>query len=364
MTSRVPLPLMLVALLAGAAAFVAGVMRHPFEAWSVYLVNLMFWSGLSAGGIVFAALLELTGATWAMDVRPIAARFAWFLPVALALFLVLLRGVRVIFPWVAHPPAAHPIWFSVGSFALRDSAALVVLFVSAVWFTERSRARAGRAGGRVTITAVSLVIVYAIAVSLWTIDLIMSLQPGWASTLFPAYIFTGNLYGAIAALSVAAAAGPRLSAGQVALDESAARDLAKLLLGFALFWLYLYWSQYLTIWYGNLPREFEFLVSRMRGTWWPAAWSVFGLCFVIPFVALLARSARRPLPVTIVALGCLAGLWLERLVVIAGGHHLDVAALWIGAGVTVAFAALFMLTLAAASARDEESRSTMAGGRT
>src|SRR5207237_164686 len=78
----------------------------------------------------------------------------------------------------------------------------------------------------------SLVIVYAIAVSLWTIDLIMSLQPGWASTLFPAYIFTGNLYGAIAALSVAAAAGPRLSAGQVALDESAARELAKLLLGF------------------------------------------------------------------------------------------------------------------------------------
>lgn len=354
MTSPVPVRLLLVvAVLAGAGAFAAGVARHPFEAWTLYLVNLMFWSGLSAAGVVFAALLELTGAAWAGDIRRLAARFAWFLPVSLALFVILLYGVRVLFPWVAHPPAVHPTWFTVGSFALRDGAAIVALCGTGAWFIRRSRAREreGGAGPSVSAAAVCVVVVYAVAFSELTVDLIMSLQPGWVSTLFPAYVFTGNLYGAIAAVSVAAVAGARWSAGYPALDEPTARDLGKLLLGFALLWLYLYWSQYLTIWYGNLPREFEFLVARMRGTWWAAAWCVLGLCFVVPFLALLARFARRPLPVTFVALACLAGLWLERLVLIAGGHHLDIAASWIGAGVTLAFAALFVLTLAGFSAR-------------
>jgi hypothetical protein len=170
------------------------------------------------------------------------------------------------------------------------------------------------------------------------------MQPEWTSTLFPAYLFTGNLYGAIAAVAIAAAIRSRGGADGGALDISTARDAGKLLLGFALLWLYLYWSQFLTMWYGNLPREFEFLVTRMRGAWRATVWSVFGLCFVIPFLVLLARSGRHPRPVQLVALICLAGLWLERLVLIANGRHLDVAALWIGGGVTLAFGALFGLT--------------------
>lgn len=338
--------LLVAVFIAGAVSFAVGSARHPVEAWSIYLVNFLFWSGLSAAGVVFAALLKLTHARWADPLRPIAERFAAFLPVAVALYLLLLPGAHVLFPWIAHPPAAHPTWFTLRAFALRDIVALVALTVSSFWFLRRSAGhrRADAASPRATATAVSLVIVYAISFSLLAVDLVMSTQPGWTSTLFPAYLFTGNLYGAIAAVALAAAAQSRSTGGDAGLSIAIARDAGKLLLAFALLWLYLYWSQFLTTWYGNLPREFEFLVARMRGAWAAAAWSVFGLCFAIPFLVLLARSGRRPRPVQAAAVMCLAGLWLERLVLIANGRRFDFAVSWIGVGVTLAFLALFALS--------------------
>jgi hypothetical protein len=347
MTGRVPPRLLLViGFAAGAVTFLLGAVRHPVEAWTVYLVNFLFWSGLAAAGVVFAALLELTHARWAKPLRPVAERFAAFLPAAVVLYLLLLPGARVLFPWVAHPPAAHPTWFTLRVFAIRDIVALLILVVSSFWFIRRSaeREREDLASPRATAAAVFLLIVYAISFSLLAVDLVMSMQPGWTSTLFPAYVFTGNLYGAIAAVAIVAAARVRFLADAAAFDAPIARDAGKLLLGFALLWLYLFWSQYLTTWYGNLPHEFDFLVARMRGAWWVAAWLVFCLCFAIPFLVLLARWAKRPRSVQVVALVCLAGLWLERLVLIANGRHLDSAALWIGGGVTLAFAAVFALS--------------------
>jgi hypothetical protein len=346
-TARVPpRPLLVIVFAAGAVTFGLGAVRHPFEAWSVYLVNFLFWSGLAAAGVVFAALLELTHARWAIPLRPVAERFAAFLPVALLLYLLLLPGARVLFTWVAHPPAAHPTWFTLRVFATRDVVALVILAVSSFWFIRRSaeRERGDAASPRATVAAVLLLVVYAITFSLLAVDLVMSMEPGWTSTLFPAYLFTGNLYGAIAMVAIVAAARRRFTADVAAFDAPVAQDAGRLLLGFAPLWLYLYWCQYLTIWYGNLPREFEFLIARMRGAWWAAAWSVFGLCFAIPFVVLLAGSGRHPRPVQVVALSCLAGLWLERLVLIANGRHLDFSASWIGLGVTLAFGALFALS--------------------
>ena len=345
MTARTPRLLLVAVFIAGAVIFAVGSARHPVETWTVYLVNFLFWSGLSAAGVVFAALLDVTHARWADPLRPIAERFAAFLPVAVALYLLLLPGAHVLFPWVAHPPAAHPRWFTLGAFALRDTAVLVALTVSSFWFVRRSagRERADAASPRATARAVSLVILYAIGFSLLAVDLVMSTQPGWTSTLFPAFLFTGNLYGAIAAVAVAGAARSRAS-GSGEFSAAIARDAGKLLLGFALLWLYLYWSQFLTTWYGNLPREFEFLVARMRGAWAAAAWSVLGLCFAIPFVVLLAQSGRRPRPVQAAAVICLLGLWLEHLVLVANGRRFDLAVSWIGVGVTLAFMALFALS--------------------
>ena len=91
----------------------------------------------------------------------------------------------------------------------------------------------------------------------------------------------------------------------------------------------MFWSQYLVIWYGNLPEETEFLFHRMHGIWESLAWTVFVMVFVIPFVALLSRAikmnAKGLMTVSVVAL---IGMWLERFILV-------VPSLWQGPGIPI-----------------------------
>ena len=78
------------------------------------------------------------------------------------------------------------------------------------------------------------------------------------------------------------------------------------------------WSQYLVIWYGNLPEEARFVHERMHGAWAPVAWTVFAAVFAAPFVLLLSRNLKlRPAALAAVAGLVLAGVWLERFLLIA-----------------------------------------------
>ncbi|MCY4119414.1 MAG: hypothetical protein OXG72_00630, partial [Acidobacteria bacterium] len=137
-------------------------------------------------------------------------------------------------------------------------------------------------------------------------------------------------------------------AGQVGRHQL--HDLGKLLFGFCILWAYLFWSQYLVIWYGDLAEETEFVYHRMHGAWEPVAWAVFAMTFAGPFVVLLSRAVKTWVPgLTTVAAVVLAGMWLERFVLV-------VPSLWHGEGVplglpelpvTAGVAGLFVLSYAA-----------------
>jgi hypothetical protein len=83
--------------------------------------------------------------------------------------------------------------------------------------------------------------------------------------------------------------------------------------GFTVFWAYLMWSQFLVIWYGNLPEETYFIFYRLYGAWRPVGIAVFSLVFVIPFVGLLGVKPKKYTPTLVgFALVSLVGIWLER----------------------------------------------------
>lgn len=347
----------LVTFAVGAAAFALGLMRHPHATWRIFLVNFVFWSGLAIGGVIFGAILELTHGSWASPVRPVAESFAGFLPISFVLFLILLAGAPSLYPWIEHPPPARAAWFRYSAFAWRDTVGIAALYALGLFFAARSRRHAaGRShSSRIGALAVVLIIVYAFAFSLLAVDLVMSLEPSWASTLFPAYFFMSNLYASIAGVTLAAAL-RRGPSGKGWLDEARSHDLGKLLLGFCLLWTYLFWSQFLVIWYGNLPEELRFLMVRTQGLWRPLSWTVLALCFGVPFVALLSRAAKRPRPLAVLATVCLAGVWLERFVLIVPGGPTAALPDWPDLLVTLGFAALFVLPqtlrpIAAGSAR-------------
>ncbi len=304
------------------------------------LTNVLFWSGIAIGGVVFAALLEVTGGEWAGPVRVSAERFRYFLPVSFVLILILMWQSSAIYPWA--DGSVPGLWFRPWFVALRVDAVCAIVYVAAFWFCRASRRARESGDRRSTMTvAVTFLIVYVLGFSLFVVDTIMSLEPHWTSTLFPAYVFTGNVYAAMA--SVATLAAWDIGTSSTEMSPARSRDVANLLLGASLFWLYLFWSQFLVIWYGNLTSEVGYVTVRLTDLrMW--AWTVLALSCVIPFVVFVPPAGKRLTALRIVAPAILGGLWIERWMLVAPAvrHTTSTATAIV---TTAAFAAVFISTV-------------------
>lgn len=299
----------------GVLAFLLGASGlAPERAWQTYLVNFLFWSGLSLAGLALAAILHIVRAGWAEPLRRLAIAGAGFLPLSFALFFPLLLGRRVLFSWMREPPTrSFPMLF------FRDAFGLALLYGSGLAFFHYSvlpeSARSRRILG---VLSPVFVILYGLVFSLIAFDFVMFLDPQWPSTLFGAFFCVGNLYLGLAVLALLAVAFRRGSGLRQRISARELHDLGKLLFGFCLLWTYLLWSQYLPIWYGNLPEETRFVLLRTtRAPWAGVSIAVLALNFAVPFVLLLSQRVKK----TSLGLGSVAalvvvGMWLERYVLV------------------------------------------------
>ena len=321
--------------LAGAAAFLLGIGGpHPLRAWQAYLVNYVFWTGLSFGAVLFVAVLNLTNARWGRSLKRLAEGLGVFLPASFLLFWVLYFGREEIFPWIKEPIPEKAAWLNAGFLFTRNGAGLFLLTLLSMALISCSvkadREFLSRQGGGEApeegkrwraqrVLSPIFGILYAFILSLLAFDLIMSLDPHWYSTLFGAYYFMSSFYAALAALVLLS----HLLRGSPGLQESIhphhLHDLGKLLFAFCLFTGYLFYVQFLVIWYGNLPEETKYIILRVRFTpWEPLGWTVLGMILVFPFPVLLRRKWKMNpavmIPVSLVVLG---GMWLERFIQVA-----------------------------------------------
>ena len=342
----------------GAVAFLYGIfLGDEIRAWQALLVNFLFFAGLAQAGVVLSAVLQTTSARWGRSLKRVAEATAAFLPVSLVLLIMLLAGVARWAPWVHDPPALTQAWLNVPFFVTRQIAGFVLLSGVSVAYVYTSlrpdigllhesgaqtasglAARVivgwrGLAEERVTSQArqdrlaPAVLLAYGVVFSLMGVDFVMALDPRWHSTLVGAYFFVGNLVLGVACLAVIAACGRDRLQLQDYVGAGQLRDTATLLFGFCIIWAYMVWSQYLVIWYGDLPEETAFVIRRMEGTWAPVAWFVFAMVFLIPFVVLLSRAVKsHARGLTAIACVVIVGLWLERFLLVA-------PSLWHGAGV-------------------------------
>ena len=142
---------------------------------------------------------------------------------------------------------------------------------------------------------------------------------------------------------------PRLEAENWILP-STMHDLGKLCFGFTVFWGYLFFSQYIVIWYGLLPHEQEFVIHRFVHPFRTIA-QLVGLCiFVIPFFGLMGVTAKRtPVVFATFASISLIGLWLERYLLVYPSLHVGAESLplsWYEPGALLLFAGLYIGALA------------------
>jgi hypothetical protein len=145
----------------------------------------------------------------------------------------------------------------------------------------------------------------------------MALQPHWYSNLFGGWYFMGSFLGAHTLLALLMIYGRHEIGIAEFVSPKQRHDLGKLIFGFSVFWAYLMWSQFLVIWYGNMPEETGFVFARLWGAWQPLGWTVFCGLFVIPFIGLLGVAPKKdPVSLGLFATISLGTLWLERYLMV------------------------------------------------
>ena len=313
--------------LVGAAAFVYGALQpQPTRAWGIYLINLLFWSSFAITGPAIAGMMQLTEARWSPTVKRVALSTSGFLPVSLVLFLVLLVfGLGVLYPWVNNPVlvAKKKEWLNVPFFLARTAIGVVLLYWTA-WalvkavFAERPNDDAAAVAGRNRISTI-LLILYVLVLSLWGFDLLMSLDPVWYSGLFGGYYVVTSLYPGFGLVTFLTIRGN--ASGLTAASPSAIQDVAKLTFATCVMWMYFFFSQYLVIWYGNVPVETRFFLSRFFvDPWRTLAWVILIVGALVPFSYLLKRLTGRPptahKPLVVILFMGWTAIFLERLVVV------------------------------------------------
>jgi hypothetical protein len=246
-----------------------------------YLALWWFATGALLGGLANIWLHQLTGGAWGETIRAPLLRAARWLPLACLLFLPVLAGMHLLYPWaggqgIDPDTAFRRWWFTPGLFIVR-SVVYLALWSLLAWIETRARSRsAGRAA--------ACLLLYGFSVSLAATDWIMSLQPGWYSSVFGWLAATGQMLTGLA-LAV------------VLIDREAARerlpDLGKLLMMYVLTWAYLAYVQFLIIWAADLPREIAWYLRRDTPGWHAVAWSLLALHGAGPLVILLSRRAKR-----------------------------------------------------------------------
>jgi hypothetical protein len=281
----------------GALSFVVALASaSATHAWAVFLVNLLFWSGLSAAGPAIAGIFELTEARWAVRLRRIATTTVAFMPFSFVLFLLLMLGLRALYPWVSVPIPKKAAWLNVPFFVLRTIAALYWVSVRFAKAVHRSPAGAAAEPGKTERAhlAVWLLFLFVIVGSLLGYDLIMSLDTHWFSGLLGGYIVVGMIYSGFAFLVLLTGVHSLGRPGWV-LPPKEMQDLAKLVFATCILWIYFFWSQYLVIWYGNVPVETRYVLQRFfDDPWRTLALCSFFLGWVLPFGYGLGRLTGRP----------------------------------------------------------------------
>lgn len=317
--------------LVASLAALAGLFIAPAQFFHSYLFAWLFWSGLAFGALVIVMLHSLTGGQWGAALRPLSLAAFMTLPLVALLFLPVLLGFHQIYHWSLgglgqRAPQPHKAqWFQPAFFIARSVFYFAVLITIALFLRQglirprEKQLHALSAGG---------LIAYFFCMNFASTDWVMSLDPDWHSTIFVIIFIAGQFLSALALLTALLAFFARnRSLGEI-IPDKVFHDLGNLLLAFVVFWTYVSFSQFLIIWSGNLPKEISWYLERSRGGWPWFALLLVGAQFLLPFVLLLSRAAKRnrerlgPIALGVVLATILNNFWLVAPSFHPQGFHL------------------------------------------
>lgn len=343
----------------GGAITLLGLFLAPDAIWPNILIAVQFLIELGLGGLVFVALMYVTKAGWGVALRRVPEAMTAILPLAGVVMLLTVFGVHSLYEWSHASAVAQDALLSMKSAYLNVPffvGRLVAYFLIWVMFASviRRNSEGQDSGGAVEHTfrnerwSAAFLVVAGITIWLSGTDWIMSLEPHWFSTIFGMYRMAGVLLAGIAGAAVLVVMLQRRGSFGSAIREDHFHDLGKLLFAFSTFWMYIWFSQYLLIWYANIPEETGYFIHRESTGW--LTFTVLNVAFnwLLPFIALLSASAKRREGMLLkVAIVVLIGRWIDLYWMIAPPFHPEapVIGLWEIAPIAAAAAAFFLVTL-------------------
>lgn len=278
--------------------------------WKSYLLAFMAATGIALGALFFVMLQHVTKASWSVTVRrpaeAIAANLQWlwilFIPI---LVLVWTGRGAILFEWcdLEYMHSDHVLSGKIGYlnatfWSIRSVVYLASWALLAAFYRRQSLAQDRDGDYRRTMTmewwAPIGIIVYAITQTFASIDWVMALQPKWFSTMFGVYWFAVCCTGFYASIILLLVFLRSTGRGGDVFTREHFHDLGKLLFAFGVvFWAYIGYSQYMLIWYANIPIETAWFAPRQLGPWTWVSWLLILGHFALPFVLLVTRWTKR-----------------------------------------------------------------------
>ena len=290
--------------IAGAVLCAAGFFASPSQFYRSYLWAYLFVVGLSAGSLAWLMLQYLTGGAWGVVIRRPCEAAARTLPLVALMFVPVFIGIPNLYQW-SHPNlvAADEVlrhkhaYLNIPFFTIRAALYLGGWFLLGrllnAWSAREDREGGTRWHKRMAALAGPGLIFWGFAVTFMAIDWVLSLDPGWFSTMFGLLFIAGQTLSSMAFLiAVMVLLSYRKPMSEV-LTPRHLHDLGKLLLAMVMVWAYFSFSQFLIIWAGNLPKEIPWYLERMKGGWQFVALALVVGHFALPFALLLSRDLKR-----------------------------------------------------------------------
>ncbi|MCB0419670.1 MAG: molybdopterin oxidoreductase [Bdellovibrionales bacterium] len=289
----------------GGLLFIMGLVKDSQQAWHAYLVGFFVIFTFAMGGLFFTAIQHVVKAGWSASVRRICEAMASYLPLAAVGMLVfLLFGAGHVFEWLhADAVASDPLLQHKSGYLNAPFFWVRTILFFGIWvvFSKSligSSLKQDQTGDSqithgVVTKAVIFVLLFAITYSFYSIDMMMAVSPHWFSTIFGVYTFGGMFQATMAVLLLIIFYLRKngLLTGYV--NENHMHDIGKFMFGFTVFWAYIAYSQFMLIWYANLPEETFWFIPRYEGAYSGVTLTLLLLRFIVPFLALLPRWAKR-----------------------------------------------------------------------
>lgn len=335
----------LAAIAAGGWAACALAFRlDPARFHASYLVAYAFFLTLTLGASFFVMLQHLTGAAWSVTMRRMAENAMIAIPLGALLFLPIALGLPSLYEW-ARPEAvaADPVLQAKSAFLnprffLLRTALYFALWSLWAWKLYRNSVRGTGLAACQSSQRWSApgMLMLTVTVALASFDWLMSLDPHWYSTMFGVYVYSGAALAFIAALTLILLAFRRAGVLRSSVNHEHYHDLGKWLFALTVFWAYIAFSQYMLIWYANLPEETAWFRDRLVGSWRGVSVLLVVGHFLVPFFVLISRAAKRKLGLLAAAAGWVLFMqytdlyWIAMPIFSKRGvtpHWIDLAAL-------------------------------------